>query len=284
MTERRAPASPRRRAVNLTACGLLAALVGLGAIGSPVRSAAQEPSPDPVLAIVSPIASPACYATGTATLLVPIVGGLIAERAGQEPISVADVVLDSLGPAFVVCAELPEAPGSRCQLDDQIAGFWPQQVGGFISPPGVLGNTADGVAAALVAAGLPPQTALEEALVCSVPEHVVDSTPPPPPAPPAPSLSSSVLGSPTSGVALGAAPLGPGRLTTPALGNPSPGATSTEAPSEGVSPPRVLAAITSRVPGGLVGLQIATALLLAVFLSGSWATSLRLRWAARVRG
>lgn len=270
--------SRRRRALRRAACGLLAGLVALGAMGSPVRTAAQEPSPDPVLAIISPIASPVCHATGTATLLVPIVGGLIAERAGQVPIPVADLVLDALGPAFIVCAELPEAPGSRCQLDDQIAGLWPQQVGGFVSPPGVLGNTVDAVRAALAAAGLPPQAALEEALVCSVPDQVADSTPPPPPAPPAPGVSSPVVGSPASEGSFGPAPSGSVGLATSGLGSPPSGTPGASAvPGGPPSQPGVLAAITRRVPGGLVGLQVATALLLALFLAGSWGSSLRLR-------
>lgn len=211
----------------------------------PVRAGAQQgPSDDPareVLAVVSPIASPACQVAGATTLLVPVVSGLVAEQVGEVPVPIDELLLDALSPVFVVCAELPAAPGSRCQIDDQIATLWPAEAGQFLSSPNLVGNLVDALSAALDLLGLPTQGAVHEALVCAVPESTADSTPPPLDAP-------------------AAAP-------TPAVTQPAPPAPT---------PPAVLASISRRVPGGLLGLQLAAAVLLALFLGPSWATSLRL--------
>lgn len=249
----------------------------------PVRAGAQQgPSDDPareVLAVVSPIASPACQVAGATTLLVPVVSGLVAEQVGEVPVPIDELLLDALSPVFVVCAELPAAPGSRCQIDDQIAGLWPAEVGQFLSSPNLVGNLVDALSAALDLLGLPTQGAVHEALVCAVPESTADSTPPPtpPPAPP-PAVDPPVEAAAPSPSAPVAAPAAGGGLATPPLdapaAAPTPAVTQPAPPAP--TPPAVLASISRRVPGGLLGLQLAAVLLLALFLGSSWATSLRL--------
>lgn len=255
---------------------------GLVLVAAPGRSGAQAgPSDDPtreVLAVVSPIASPACQVAGAATLLVPVISGLVAEQAGQVPVPIDELALDALSPVFVVCADLPAAPGSRCQIDDQIATLWPAEAGQFLSSPNLVGNLVDALGAALDLLGLPTQGAVHEALVCAVPESSADDTPPPspPPAPP-PAAGEPATGPTSTAPPPVAAPVTGGGFAPPTLDGPATPRAPTvgEAPPP-VAPPAVLASIARRVPGGLLALQVAAAVLLAVFLGSSWATSLRL--------
>lgn len=280
--------APRRRSLPVRPRPLLLAalvallLTGLSAPADAQEELAEDPARE-VLAVLSPVVSPACAASGAATLLVPVVSGLVSDQIGEMPIPVSELLLDALGPVFVVCAELPASPGTQCQLDAQIAGIWPQEVGQFLSPPNLLGNLVDTLAAALSALGLPAQTALEDALVCAVPASTSDDTPPPTP-PPVPEPVDLDPVEPPADLGEVAAPPTGSSFDPPSLGAPAavstPGATNapttTEAPSTPVPQPTVLASIAHRVPGGLLGLQVAAAVALALFLGSSWATSLRL--------
>src|SRR3546814_13165072 len=69
----------------------------------------------PVYAILSPIVAPACAASGTTTLLVPVLGGVIEGELGLDGTSIRNLLLDSLGPVFIVCGVLPASPGTRPQ-------------------------------------------------------------------------------------------------------------------------------------------------------------------------
>src|SRR3546814_16611523 len=60
----------------------------------------------PVYAILSPIVAPACAASGTTTLLVPVLGGVIEGELGLDGTSIRNLLLDSLGPVFIVCGVL----------------------------------------------------------------------------------------------------------------------------------------------------------------------------------
>jgi len=60
-----------------------------------------------------PAGLPACAAAGSATLLVPIVGGLAGTTLGVgDSVNVADLVLDVIGPLYVVCGTLPGSAGN----------------------------------------------------------------------------------------------------------------------------------------------------------------------------
>lgn len=259
----------------LHAVAVLAAAL-LVAIAVPRSSAAQDAEPQAaVLAIVSPIVWPACSVAGSTTLLVPVVSGLVGDQVPiPEAVDIGALLLDGLGPIFVVCAELPAPPGSRCELDDQIAGVWPQEVGGLVPLPPVVGHLADAVDAVAAAAGLPAEVTLQEPLTCYLPqaeEAVAPPAIPPPVRPPVRPPSAPVPTSTASLPALGAVapsvggrPAIPGTPATPAA-NRTPVATIP-----------MLDAVSQRIPGGLIGLQVIAAVLLAAFLTGSWSTSFRL--------
>lgn len=268
-------AHPIRRAT----AALVAAGVVLAALAVMPAASAQElpPLPEegaPVYAIVSPVANPVCQASGSATLLVPILGGLVGQNLGTGDLPIGDLVLDSLGPVFIVCGSLPPSPGSRCQLDDQIAGVLPDQLTSVLPPPAILGNVVDAVGAALDPLGLSDATAsLTPALQCSIagPSEAVGAPPAPPTLPLAPpSLPGSApLALPTMG----------GGAALPALGSPAaaPGGVAPATTTPASAPQAVLDLITRVVPGWLQLLQLLLGGVLLAFLASSWTTSLRIR-------
>lgn len=266
------------RRMRTGAALLLAVVLAAVALVVPVADAQEAPA-DPateVLAILSPIASPVCNASGVSTLLVPIVGGIVDDGLGigGGPITVGDLLLDSLGPVFIACGSLPAPDGTRCELlDGQIAGLWPEDLNGVgLTSPGVGGNLVEGVARALAVLGLPPLTALEAPLECAVPADAL--APEAPPAPPPASVplddngapvigSDPVLRPPSSGAGAGSPSLG----STPsvALGTAvQPGAP----PTSGTV--TVAEVVFRSVPGGVVVLQLLVAAALVAYLLQSW--------------
>jgi hypothetical protein len=226
--------------------------------------AANDPKPtDPIYAILSPTALPACQLAGTATLLVPIVGGLVESKL-QLPTDakVADLILQSLGPVYVVCGSLPAPKGSRCELDDQIAGLLPSQLDVVQPTPSLLGSVTDAVNAGLKALGLEPLDAFKSALQCTVRAGSA-VTPAPPELPPPP-----------------AAP----QFFDPGTGEVTPffGAVDTPLPSlrEVLQTPgstsRIASVVRLPVPGWVEAMRGAVVVLLATFLGLSWARSVRL--------
>lgn len=263
--------------------------VALGALFVPLPRSDAAPAQerpeeaDSVLAIVSPIAFPACSVSGSASLLVPIVGGVVGGSLGiGDTVSVGDLVLDALGPVYLACGQLPAAPGRRCQLDADLGTLWPEQLATSTGPlPPVAGAAVDSVEAALTVLGLPPQAALADAFECSVPERPAPTPPfvaPAGPAGPAgsPSLESTVSGALPRHSAGSPAVLG-------ANASPVPGGTGAVQGGARPSPPTLAAAIFGdRVPGPVLALQLLVAAALALFLGGSWVASLRL-WVAERR-
>ena len=251
-----------------------AALAALTAATVPIAAEGQEaPAPDPVLAIISPIAAPACTTAGTATLLVPVVGGLVESNTGLGgTIDVGDVLLDALGPIYIVCGNLPAAPGSRCQLDDQIAGLMPPEVTETLGPfpPPLLGGLFDTLVATLNVLGLDAADALKPALQCDI-RKPEDAT-----------------GAPSAAPELPAVP-GIEAIAPPVLAPVAGSLGDLLAPATDVVPETPVAVPTRTlvdlaryaVPGWIQVLQIALAVLVLLFLSGSWVTSIR---AARERG
>jgi hypothetical protein len=244
-----------------------AALAAMLAATVPIAAEGQEaPAPDPVLAIVSPIVSPVCTTAGTATLLVPVVGGLVESNTGLGgTIDVGDVLLDALGPIYIVCGNLPAAPGSRCLLDDQIAGLVPAEATETIGPlPPLLGGTFDALVATLGLLGLDVADALKPVLQCDIrePDEAAGA---PSAAPELPSVA------------------GVDTIAPPAIAPPPASLGDALAPpSEGLG--GVPAAVPTRtvldlaryaVPGWVQALQIAFGAAVLLFLAGSWATSLR---------
>lgn len=260
-----------RRAVRLVLAAVVVAVFALPMATSDAQEAPADPA-DAVLAIVSPIASPVCGLTGTSTLLVPVVSGLITPSLPPGSPSVGDLLLNALGPVFVVCGELPAAPGTRCLIDDQIAGLVPIEVSSITGPlPALLGNLLDALGAALAALGLPPQTALEEALQCSVREGpgVIDAPggDAPVEAPPAGGIDDPGFASPSFSP-VGAAPL------------PSLTPSSAPAPRATSGPEQLVATVDRLVPGGVKALQVIATGLLGLTLLSGWAGS----WVESRRG
>jgi hypothetical protein len=232
------------------------------------RQAPDDPT-TPILAIVSPIAAPACAAAGAGTLLIPILGGLVADNLGVgDSVDVADLVLDVLGPLYVVCGTLPESPGSRCALDANLAGIWPADVSGFgLSAPVVAGNVVDALGALLDILGLPPVTAVTQALACDVAdaELAPEAAPPADPAP-----LTAPVGS--EGAGPGSPPAATSLARPPAAGETRPPiGGAARAPARSIT-----SVVDDTVPGGLLALQLAVAAALLLCLSGSWFTSWRL--------
>lgn len=270
------------------AAAAMAAVVAV-ALVVPVADAQEQP-PEPateVLAIVSPVASPVCRASGVATLLVPIVGGIVDDGLGigGGPITVGDLLLDALGPVFVTCGVLPAPNGTRCELiDGQIAGVWPEDLDGVgLTSPGVGGNTVDAVNQALSVFGLPPLTALEEPLRCAVPDSAL--APEAPPAPPAPAPGEAVL--PTLGDDVPPLPASPSLGT----GSGSLGATPSVPLGSAVQPSApvgrttltIAEVVLRTVPGPVVALQLLVAAALVGYLLQSWYRSWALARAAAHR-
>lgn len=265
------------------AAAIVAAAGVLVASGVVPVAGAQEvpPLPEegrPVYAVVSPVANPVCQASGTATLLVPIVGGLVGQNLGTgDSVPIGDLILDGLGPVFIVCGSLPPAPGSRCQLDDQIAGLLPDDVTSLGPPPAPLGNAIDAVGAVLSAAGVDSADAggLGPALQCRIggPAGAPSAPPAPPSLPLMPSLSAAL---PSVPVAAGTSPLP--ALVGPA---PAPAVAATPTPATPASAPQLALDLIRRVvPGWLEAAQLLLAGFLLLFLTSSWTTSLRLRRSA----
>ncbi|HEX3706983.1 MAG TPA: hypothetical protein VHV76_10165 [Mycobacteriales bacterium] len=265
----------RRPAVSLAPL-LVAVLLGVAALAPAVAGAAphdSKPGPESqVLAIVSPLALPACSTAGSATLLVPIVGGILQNSLHlPKSVSVANLLLDALGPVYVVCGDLPASPGTRCSLDDQIAAVWPDSLSSEgLSPPAPAGDVVDSLAAALKILHLSVLDATKQALKCRVDKAVA-----PPPAPPGvlgpvPPVAATVPGG--SPVATGAVPPLPGTLTAPTSGSAPP-----QLAQPVTTSPSLVSAVTHRLPSAVVACQVALALLLALVLVGSWLTSVRLR-------
>jgi len=278
--------------VLLAAAAVLALAPGGGAHATTIAATpAVTPTttgPNPateILAIVSPIASPACGASGTATLLVPILGGVLQTDLGlPKSVSVATVLLDALGPVYIVCGDLPGSAAPHCSLDNQIAGVWPATLpSDGLAPPAPVGDLVASIDNGLRVLDLPPSAALENALQCSVqsgstapkapgaPAPAPGAATPPSDAPPSPSglPSTASLAAPSSGAAIPA---------QAALGSPSvpiAAAPVRSATSE------LSSFLRYHVPSWLLALQLIVGIVLALFLTGSWATSARLAQAWR---
>jgi len=244
-----------------------------------------------ILAVVSPEALPACSAAGSASLLVPILGGAVQQKLDipTQDLDVADVILKALGPVYVVCGQLPRSPGTECELDSHIAALWPSeltQVG--TTSPNLVGDQVDAINAALKVLGLPPAAALEKPLDCSV--TVDDGAPPaPPPAqspvpPPSVASPSETLPALTSPELSGAFPTSAatGQVSalpsTPPAGEPAAARASGAPVVEHVFPSQ-----EEVLPGGLLVAQLFLAVLLALVLAGGWLTSGRLAWLQRTK-
>ena len=253
---------------------------------APVSPSAQAPPPPnpatEVLAIVSPLALPACGASGTATLLVPILGGVLQSQLHlPKSISVGDLVLNALGPVYVVCGDLPSTSGSQCSLDDQIAAVWPASLPseGLLAPSPV-GDILDSIAAALKLLNLPPTAAFEQALHCRV-RSSSGAPKAPPPAPGAlPPVDAAPLSTPgvvADGGPTTDGPIGPAASRAPnpavALGQPPTAA----APAPNLAAGRPLTFLKDRIPSWVTALQLMAAAALCILLAGSWLTSAQLR-------
>ncbi|HVX16523.1 MAG TPA: hypothetical protein VHA73_00695 [Acidimicrobiales bacterium] len=242
-------------------------------------SVAQTKQPDPtteVLAVVSPIASPVCSTSGTATLLVPIVGGLVNQNLPKSVPSIADLILNALGPVYIACGRLPAAPGTRCQLDDQIAGLVPEQLSSTTGPtPGLLGDLLDSLDAGLKLLGVAPSAALQKALVCEVPAGAAVVTAPA--APPAAAPAAETPATPDTAMAALPADAGGGYTPTPTADASTPIAApapnSAAAAQQTTAAPTLIDQIAHRVPGGVRTLQGMLGIALALFLASSWTSS-----------
>lgn len=227
---------------------------------------AAEPKPaDPIYAILSPAALPACQLAGTATLLVPIVGGLVEEKLQLETDEalIADLILQSLGPVYVVCGNLPAATGSRCELDDQIQGLLPAALDAAKPTPNVVGSVTDAINAALKVLGLKPLDAFKTALKCTV--RAGDSATPAPPELPLPAAAPQFF-DPGTGI------------TSPVFGSliDTPLQSLREILQTPGSTERIASVAKLPVPGWLASLRVAVVGLLLAFLGLSWARSIRL--------
>ncbi|HEX3705758.1 MAG TPA: hypothetical protein VHV76_03930 [Mycobacteriales bacterium] len=255
---------------------LAAMLLGVGALAPASTGAAphdKQPAPESeVLAIVSPLALPACSASGSATLLVPIVGGILANSLHlPKSVSVADLLLGALGPVYVVCGDLPASAGTRCSLDDQISAVWPESLSSEgLSAPAPAGDVIDSLTAALKILHLSVLDATKQALKCRVDKASAPAPAPPGTLGPLPPVTATLPGGPAPGTA--AIPTLPGSLTAPTAGSSPP-----QVAQPVTTSPSLVSAVTHRLPSAVVACQIALALLLALVLAGSWLTSFRLR-------
>lgn len=237
-----------------------------------------------ILAIVSPVALPACSDAGSASLLVPILGGVVTSKLNLPmSINLGDLILKALGPVYVVCGVLPSPSQTRCQLDGQIAGIWPSSLATEGLPaPNLVGDAVDAINAGLKELGLPPSAALEKPLDCSA---IVTTTPAPAPPPPltltlpavTPSISTSLPALSTSASSDAGFPTASLPSRAPSVTIPSIAAPSQEpAGSTGVG--SVFASLEASVPGGIVALQLILAALLTLVLLAGWLTSGRVAW------
>ncbi|HVX18802.1 MAG TPA: hypothetical protein VHA73_12280 [Acidimicrobiales bacterium] len=266
-----------------------AAATRSAATPSAVDAPAQTANPaEKVLAIVSPIASPACSASGLATLLVPVVGGLLTEKAHLPPsVKVGDVILNALGPVFVMCGTLPAAKGSQCEIDRQATSFWPAELNTFgLTPPSPLGIVTDTLDAAMNLLGLPPLAALENALQCTVPPPAGAPDPVGVAAAPAAAPATPSTGD-AGGEALPAVPTGGGPLVNDvpadaaAPADTAPSATPTPAATTPAPRTGLIRSLVEDLPGPIRALQFVVAAVLAAFLAMSWLTAWRTKVATR---
>lgn len=264
----------RRGLVRSAFVAAAVALVATVATVPVVRAQDIPPLPEegaPVWAVLSPIVAPVCAASGTSTLLVPVLGGVLEDQLGLEGFEVGDTILSSLGPVFVVCGVLPGAPGTRCQLDDQIAGVLPADVTNLGLPPTVIGSVIDAVDAILDLLGATGALPLATALECTIPPAPGAAEPPPsappPPLPPASPPPAAVVAPPSLG--LGPTPLP--AFTPPAV---TPRPTTPTAPAVGTTTLPEL--ISQVVPDWLRVVQILVAAALLAFLAASWVMSIRI--------
>lgn len=156
----------RVRATALIAVVLLTVLIGGGNGVGRQAEAQTNPTPAvpeelrPVLAVLGPIASPACGAAGLA-------GTLIGGEAQNNPPLL--LLLDALQPVFLTCALLPPSPTpTRCGVDqpvtDTVLTLLPA-IGNLLVLPEPAGQSIDSLAAVellvLAATGAPlePQAA-----------------------------------------------------------------------------------------------------------------------------
>jgi hypothetical protein len=247
------------------ACTIVAAQV-LGVATSASGSTGQAAPTDEVLAIVSPLAAPACSALGSTTFLVPVVGGLATDQLAIEGLDVGDTLLDVLGPLFVVCGSLPGAQGTRCELDAQIAGIYPVELKALLPSPTILGGVVEGLNKLLETLGLPPDPlALSSVFKCAVPAGA--DAPVPPAAPGAPVVAPPML----SGFP---APLPPGSPSMLPLAEPAAPGTTTGAGTPART--SLISRVVRNVPGYFVTLQLILVTLLALYLGASWLTSARI--------
>jgi hypothetical protein len=245
-------------------CTIVAAqIIGIATSGS-AATAQAEPTDD-VLAILSPLAAPACSAVGSTTFLVPVVGGLATDQLAIEGLDVGDTLLDVLGPLFVVCGSLPGARGTRCELDAQIAGIYPAELKTLLPSPTILGGVVEGLNKLLETLGLPPDPlALSSAFKCAVPAGA--EAPVAPAAPGAPVVDPPAI----SGFP---GPLPPGSPSTLPLTEPAaPGSTSAGTPAR----TSLISRVVRNVPGYFVTLQLILVTLLMLYLAASWLTSARI--------
>ena len=247
-----------------------------------------------VLAIASPLAAPACSASGSASLLVPILSGVLQSDLHLPPnLTIGNLLLSAAGPVYVVCGDLPSSPNTQCQLDSYIAAIWPKPLATEgLSSPNPVGDVVNSLSAALAALDLPPAAALEAPLKCSVVAltSTAPAAPPAAAAPPSSGPASSPL--PTTTLPLPLTTLPPssgtgltgGGLALPQQGGSAASSTSTQAAAPSVSGHAgsgigaTLSSLGESVPGGIVALQFALAMLLALFVVGAWITSGRITW------
>jgi hypothetical protein len=246
---------------------------------APTTTTPSNPATE-VLAVVSPIASPACGASGVATLLVPIVGGVLQTDLGlPKSVSIGTLLLNALGPVYVVCGDLPgSGAGTHCSLDDQLAGIWPAALpaDGLIAPT-PIGNLVDSIDNGLKVLGLPPSAALQTALQCQV-----EAATTAPKAPGAPLASSPGVTTPAA-ASVAASSLPPtSALAVPTSGGgslpTSQGLTATGSPASAATTPpasgeRLVSFLRHHLPSWLLALQLMAAAVLALVLTGSWLTS-----------
>jgi hypothetical protein len=182
----------------LSAVGAVAVLA-IGAITPAGGQEAEDPAHE-ILAVLSPIAAPACLTVGLSTVLVPLVGDQLGSALGGA-VDVTSVLQQATGPVLVACGSFPAADGTRCALvDGPIELIWPAQLSDVgVQPLAPLGGAVEALTKLIALLGL-PDLGLQPVLGCSIPvapdDGVGEPVPPPAFAPdqgpivdPAPSMS-----------------------------------------------------------------------------------------------
>ena len=286
---RRWATAERRCAAGLALATMVVPALLLFNMGFPsgASSGTTPPSVTSVLAIPSPLALPACSAAGSASLLVPILGGVAQSDLGlPKSLTIGNLLLTAAGPVYVVCGDLPSSPNTQCQLDSKIAGIWPSTISSEgLNSPNPVGDTVNSMNAALAALDLPPSAALEAPLSCSV--VAIDATAPAaPPAAPASGaapalvpttttlpLPTTTLPAPTAvGLTSGGSALPqPSSVASPSTSVAAAAPSQSKQPGTGLG--QSLSSLSQSLPGGILALQLALAILLALFIGGAWLTS-----------